>query len=195
MNLKLLNKIAISTVFLALTAACVSQVEASNNRIEISGDPNQIQVINGKGSYDTLYRVNGKQFTKADLNASQQKRLNEAENRLREVESKFAREEIQIRAITDRIDANAAQIEDAARKIEEAVAALDLENSSLKDLRLNQAKLDTILREHEKLMRSSEMKMLKAETELVKIDQSLIADIEQQAKEYERILLAIAAEL
>ena len=202
MNIKLhlstLIKTALLLTAVATTTACVSDAFAENEirQVSIFGDDgNKIRIINGYDKELAVYRVNGKTFTWQDLSPSQQNALLEAEKPLKRAEKQLQAQEKEIQFASNKIEAKAEEIEKIAHKIEDMFEGIDYEDMTLKQIRKHQEKVSKIMDEHEMAMKVKELELQELEDAMVHIDQDLVEEVETSAKQYERVLVDVAAKL
>ena len=87
------------------------------------------------------------------------------------------------------------EIEEIAHKIEDMFEGVDYEDMTLKQIRKHQEKVSKIMDEHEMAMKVKELELQELEDAMVHIDQDLVEEVETSAKQYERVLVDVAAKL
>ena len=193
-----LVKASLLFAMLAASSAMVATVHAEQEirQVTVLGEKgNRIRVINNYDKSLTEYRVNGKQFRWQQLSQQQQDAIAAAESRLDNAEQALQGEEYKLQIASDRIEAKAEEIEFIADKIEDLFDGVDYDEMTLKQIRQHKEQISEEMDKHKIALKLKDLEMSELEKEMFELDPALIERVKSSARQYERVLLAIATDL
>ena len=181
-------------VALLLIATTTSSVHADVSRYSSDGD-NEIRVYYQNDDSNKVYQVNGKTFYWHELNNQQQSRLKAVEDKMARVEKALNVQEIKLNKFAKQIQTKAKLIQQKADKIEKISVDFHKDKVTLSDLHTLAAELEKLSSINEGVLAKSEFEMEQLEHQMDKVDLSMVNELEQHAREFEQVLVAIAEEI
>ncbi|WP_196138197.1 hypothetical protein [Aliikangiella sp. G2MR2-5] len=146
------------------------------------------------GHGDRTLIIDGKVIKWEQLSKEQQDRIITAEKNLEAVEKKIQIDEKKVEEISRKMEERARFIEAEVEKLEAVTVQMESKEVSLRDLSRLSAELSEKVKVNEEAMREKEREMRKLGEEMEKLHDFDFTEIEQRAKELEKVVEEIAAE-